>query len=234
MARVWILESRLPPDNPYAPYQYHPKLSFGELSQLYAESDVTLCPSWYESFPLPPLESMASGTAVVTTAYGTEDYAMDGRNALVVKSRNVAGMVRAVTRLLDDADLRQRLAKAGRATAERYTWDRAVMAFERMLEDISHGAIDYDLFATTRTGITDDDGIPFEQCIPDRNPSPHAKLIRIDRQHVYLLRNGYKRHITDPGTLGHESLHGFEMVDVDTLEGYRIPTGCPILSPHDL
>ena len=61
------------PDNPLAPYRFHGTLGHDDLSRLYAESDIVLSPSWYESFPLPPIEAMACGTAVITTPYGTED-----------------------------------------------------------------------------------------------------------------------------------------------------------------
>ena len=61
-----------------------------ELSRLYAESDIVLCPSWYESFPLPPIEAMACGTAVITTPYGTEDYAIDGHTAIVARPRVIS------------------------------------------------------------------------------------------------------------------------------------------------
>ena len=80
---------KLPPDNLFFPYKFHPKLPLHDLAALYSASDIALCPSWYESFPLPPLEAMASGTAVVTTNLGTEDYAFDGKNAVVVDSRDI-------------------------------------------------------------------------------------------------------------------------------------------------
>ncbi len=71
----------LAPDNALAPYKFHGALGHEDLSRLYAESDIMLCPSWYESFPLPPLEAMACGTAVITTPNGTGDYVVDGQPA---------------------------------------------------------------------------------------------------------------------------------------------------------
>src|SRR5262249_12366446 len=59
-----------------------------DLADLYRSADCLVTPSWYESFPLPPLEAMACGVPVITTRYGTEDYAEDGRNALVVDPRH--------------------------------------------------------------------------------------------------------------------------------------------------
>jgi glycosyltransferase involved in cell wall biosynthesis len=95
-----------------------------ELAALYSSADVVLCPSWYESFPLPPIEAMACGAPVVTTRDGTEDYAFDGKNSLVVPPRDVETMAAAVERLLADADLRERFRREGIATAKGFTWKR--------------------------------------------------------------------------------------------------------------
>lgn len=228
------LDPRLPPDNPFAPYRYHPDLSFRELARLYAEADVTLCPSWYESFPLPPLESMASGTAVVTTRYGTEDYAFDGQTALVVKPRDTSAMARAVLRLLDDPYLREQLAKAGRAKAEEYTWDRAVAVREAMLEDIHRGNVQYDLFAPSQTGIVDATSVPFEICPDDLHLPPGLELIRDEHDRVYLIQHGRKRRIVDKALLELPPLRNKDRVELDALSAHRIPTGFPISGPHDL
>ena len=121
------------PDNALAPYRFHGALGHDDLSRLYAESDIVLCPSWYESFPLPPIEAMACGTAVVTTPYGTEDYAIDGHTAIVVRPRVLVDFVGALDALVTMPELRERLARNGRAMAESLTWERAVSAREELL-----------------------------------------------------------------------------------------------------
>ena len=85
------------------------------------ESDLFMYPSRFDGFPAPPLQAMASGCALVTTATdGVTDYAADGLNALVVKPADVAGMSDAVRRLAGDAGLRGRLEQGGLETARRY------------------------------------------------------------------------------------------------------------------
>ena len=112
------------PKNSLAPYQFHGALDDDALSTLYAQSDIVLCPSWYDKFPLPPIEAMACGTAVVTTPYGTEDYAIDGHTAMVAQPRNAGAFVSALEALVQEPDLRERLARNGRAMAESLSWDR--------------------------------------------------------------------------------------------------------------
>jgi mannose-1-phosphate guanylyltransferase len=64
---------------------------------------VYLCASHYESFPLPPLEAMACGAPVVTTAnVGVLEYARDAQNAVVVPIGDVAAMKAAIGRVLDE------------------------------------------------------------------------------------------------------------------------------------
>lgn len=70
------------------------------------------------------LEAMACGTAVVCTSSGTADFARSSLNALVVPFRHPWFLRRAITRVLNDAPLRERLAEAGPATAAAWTWDR--------------------------------------------------------------------------------------------------------------
>lgn len=116
------------------PFQFVQNPSNEQLANLYASVDVLLCPSWYESFPGPPIEAMACGTPVVTTRYGTEDYARHEENSLVVMPRDIKAMAEAILRLLSDADLREKFRETGPQTAKRFTWEKTVDEFERLFQ----------------------------------------------------------------------------------------------------
>ena len=190
-----------PPDNALAPYTYHGTLAHEELSVLYAESDIVLCPSWYESFPLPPIEAMACGTAVVTTSYGTEDFAIHEETALVVQPRIVTDMVEAVERLVKDGALRRKLAASGRAMAESLTWDRAVTAREKILYQIHQNALHNDLLGGFDTAIPDGNNISFER-IPTELQAPEGELLRDEAGAYYIVESRRLRPLSHPGVLG--------------------------------
>jgi glycosyltransferase involved in cell wall biosynthesis len=222
----------LPSDNRYARYTYHPKLSFQELGRLYATSDIALCPSWYESFPLPPLEAMASATAVVTTDYGTEDYAFNGENALVVGTRQVRQMYEAVAALVEDAPLRQRLAMAGRETAQRFTWDTAVRRREQILLDIYRGNIHYDVLESAKLGLRDSVGIQFEHAPADLESGGNGMFWHDG--HLYVLYNGTRRHVTSGELIPLLIERDVRYVEADDLTAARLPLGFPLVSQADI
>lgn len=70
------------------------------------------------------LDAWAMGKAVVSTSQGAEGVkAVDGVNILI--RDNPADFVRAVAEVLVDKNLRQRLGRGARETAEQfYNWDR--------------------------------------------------------------------------------------------------------------
>lgn len=104
------------------------------LAQLYAEADVFVSGSHYESFSLPCLEAMASGTPVVSADNeGVRTYARNGENCLLVPPASPAAMAEAVLRLAGDADLRQRLGEEGIRTASMYSWERVAEQLEETL-----------------------------------------------------------------------------------------------------
>ena len=100
------------------------------LAQLYAESDVLLSASWYESFPLPPLEAMACALPVVTTPYGTEDYCFDRDNCLIAPPREPEQMASAILEILESKGLAEKLREKGLETAAKFTWQRTIDSVE--------------------------------------------------------------------------------------------------------
>ena len=101
--------------------------SEARLRRFYNEQSVFLFPSHFEGWGLPGVEAMACGAALVTTDNGgSRDYAFDGETALVVPPRQPALLADAVGRLLDDDALRVRLARAGQAFVQRFTWPDAI------------------------------------------------------------------------------------------------------------
>jgi glycosyltransferase involved in cell wall biosynthesis len=126
-------DTLLAPDNPVATYVPLGFLTGAKLRRAYCAVHAVLCSSWYESFPLYPLEAMACGAAVVTTPLGVEDYAFDGKNALVVPAREPRAMADALVRVLTDAALRAELGERAQADARRHTWEKSSARMSELL-----------------------------------------------------------------------------------------------------
>ena len=93
------------------------------LGQEMREASVYVGTSRYESFPLPPLEAMASGTPVVSTANdGILGYAHDGGDCLLVPVDDAEGLLEATRRILDDRALADQLVRGGLQTAQAFNW----------------------------------------------------------------------------------------------------------------
>ncbi len=129
------------PDQPASPSgveaHHHGFVDSISLARLYRSADVCVSASWYESFPLPPLEAMACGTPVICTRLGTEDYAEHEVNCLIVPAEDPTAIADAIRRLAADVDLRAELVARGLHTAQRFTWERAESAF---LEHLARAA----------------------------------------------------------------------------------------------
>lgn len=129
-------DSLLPPDNSIFPYRPLGFLKPGDLAQAYRSHHVLLSASWYESFPLFPIEAMACGLAAITTQPGTELFAQHENTAWVVPPRDPQALADAVVRLARDEALRQRLAAQGQARSHEFTWGQAGLAMEAALKHI--------------------------------------------------------------------------------------------------
>lgn len=119
--------------DPWMTYYYRP--SNQEVADLYNSVAVFVVPSIAEGFGLPALEAMACGAAVCSTdTGGVNDYATHGVNALVSPPQVPEALARNIIRLIQDDELRHRLAHAGRAQAANFTWSRAAERLEAILQ----------------------------------------------------------------------------------------------------
>ncbi|MBI5134681.1 glycosyltransferase family 4 protein [Candidatus Uhrbacteria bacterium] len=97
-----------------------------DYAMAYQHADIVIYPSLRDGFPAPPLEAMASGCALATTAVsGVVEYAVHERNCLVSDPSDVPAMVNNVQKLIEDREMRKRLSLAGPATAAQYTWQKS-------------------------------------------------------------------------------------------------------------
>jgi len=113
-------------------------LSQPELGGRYAAARVFAVGSWFEGFCQPGLESLACGTALVTTDNGgCREYAIDGETALVVEPRDAPAMAAAIRKLLDDDALSERLVANGLDLVARdFDWEQRTDEFATVLDGV--------------------------------------------------------------------------------------------------
>jgi len=97
-----------------------------QLPRYYRTAHIFCAPSTgFESQGIVLLEAMAAGRPIVASDIaGYRTVITNGQEGLLVPPADEAALAAAITRLLSDEELRQRLGQAGRVTAQRYSWDR--------------------------------------------------------------------------------------------------------------
>jgi glycosyltransferase involved in cell wall biosynthesis len=94
-----------------------------EIRNLYVGADVFVYPSYYETFGLTLLESMACGTPIVASNRGSIPE-VSGGAALLIEPDDYTSMAEAISQLLRQPALRDENIRKGIAQAAKYTWER--------------------------------------------------------------------------------------------------------------
>lgn len=104
---------------------FRPPAGRDVVADYYRAADLTVVPSYNESFGLVALESQACGTPVIAAAVGGLPTAVaDDVSGLLVDGHDAAQWAKVLGGVLrDDATLR-RLARGARPHAERFSWER--------------------------------------------------------------------------------------------------------------
>jgi glycosyltransferase involved in cell wall biosynthesis len=115
--------------------EFHENLAQERLAWLYSRCPIYLCPSWDEGLGMPAMEAMACGAALCTYDNGgCRDYAIDGRTAVVSPRRDLDALAWGLTRLVEDQELRERIARQGRDfVGTQFDWERATARLELIL-----------------------------------------------------------------------------------------------------
>jgi glycosyltransferase involved in cell wall biosynthesis len=123
--------ARLPKGRPVELETYSGKgIPQSGMAAVYARADLFVDAQWHAGWNNPVIEAMACGTPVVCTDIGgVQDFAFNLRTALLVPTRDPDALASAITRMIDDAALRERLATNALAEVKRFDWDRAADEF---------------------------------------------------------------------------------------------------------
>ena len=108
-----------------------------DMPSWYRAADALAFPSVKEGFGLAVLEAMSAGTPVVTSDLPVfREYLVPGRDALLVPVGNVDGLADALAAVLRDEAQRTRLATAGRALVQRFSWPASARRHLQVYADI--------------------------------------------------------------------------------------------------
>jgi D-inositol-3-phosphate glycosyltransferase len=105
--------------------RFHPPVGRTELAGFFAAADITVVPSYNESFGLVALESQACGTPVLAAAVGGLPTAVRaGVGGVLVESHQISDWADALGEMIRSPGLLAQLAAGARPYAEQFSWSR--------------------------------------------------------------------------------------------------------------
>ena len=112
-------------------------MSFDDLAQHFRSADLVVYPSYYEGQGLIPLESMSSGTPVVTVDMAPLTEMVDDTVGGLFESGNSQDLAKTVNKMLSDAQGRSIKAEAGRKLVlSKYTYEHNANDFLQIYQSI--------------------------------------------------------------------------------------------------
>lgn len=106
------------------------------LIEEYNISTMLLFPSFYEGFGLPPLESMACGTPVITSNLSSMPEVC-GDAALYVNPHSIDDIAKKIEMLIDDKNLQKELIDKGFERVKKFTWKKAAQEHIKVIKELA-------------------------------------------------------------------------------------------------
>ena len=107
------------------------------LAALYAEADIFVLASHFEGYGMAYAEAVAHGLPVIGSNAGAIPDTVPQDAGLLVAPGDISAFAQALRRVIEDNDLRQRLARAARAAAQQLPiWRESAETFARALETL--------------------------------------------------------------------------------------------------
>jgi glycosyltransferase involved in cell wall biosynthesis len=110
-----------------------------DMNEAMDSSSIFVMSSRFEGFPLILIEAMSKALAVVSfdCPTGPADIIDNGENGLLVEFKNVDALADAITRFIEDEDLRRRCGPAAAETAKRYRIEEVGPMWDELFAEVA-------------------------------------------------------------------------------------------------
>jgi len=113
------------------PVTFYTALPQEKMAELYSQADIFVNAEKRAGWSNPCAEAMACKVPVVCSASGTRDFAIDGETALIFRFRYSPLIAKKIRELIEDRNLRERIAEEGYRKIQEYTWSNLVDKLEK-------------------------------------------------------------------------------------------------------
>lgn len=111
------------------------------VNQAYSDANLVILPSRGEMMPRVMLEAWAAATPFMATAVGAiPDYLVDNENGFLLESLDPDYICARLRTILQDAELRKRVAEHGKATAQELSWSYVAARYQEVYRAIVAGS----------------------------------------------------------------------------------------------
>lgn len=103
----------------------------------FSEADIYLNTNKIDNMPVSVVEACAMGLPVVATEVGGLKHLINnGENGILVSDDNADEMAGAVKKLLEDADLSEKISRNARQLAEKSSWETVLKCWESLIAEV--------------------------------------------------------------------------------------------------